>query len=116
LILSSGFAGNIEKMDLQQKRQRFQHLTELKPNVKTNAVHISLNFHSSEKLDTRKLQQIASDYMERIGFRDQPFLVYGRDDAAHQHVHITSTNITSEGNRLICMISENCFLNPPGKQ
>lgn len=100
LILSSGFAGDIEKMDLQQKLQRFQHLTELKPNVKTNAVHISLNFHNSEKLDTAKLQQIAADYMDRIGFGDQPFLVYGHDDAAHQHVHITTTNITHEGKRI----------------
>jgi len=57
LILSSGFAGNIEKTDFQQKLQRFQHLTELKPNVKTNAVHISLNFHSSEKLDTAKFTE-----------------------------------------------------------
>jgi len=59
LILSSGFAGDIDKLNFNQKLQRFQHLTELKPNVKTNAIHISLNFHSSEKLDNLKLQQIA---------------------------------------------------------
>jgi hypothetical protein len=100
LILSSGFAGDIEKMDFQQKLQRFQHLTELKPNVKTNAVHISLNFHSSENLDNGKLQQIAAAYMDRIGFGDQPFLVYRHDDAAHQHLHITTTNITAQAERI----------------
>jgi hypothetical protein len=100
LILSSGFAGDIDKLNFNQKLQRFGHLTELKPNVKTNAMHISLNFHSSEKLDNLKLQQIASAYMEKIGFGDQPFLVYRHDDAAHQHLHITTTNITSDGRRI----------------
>ena len=100
LILSSGFAGDIDKLNFNQKLQRFQHLTELKPNVKTNALHISLNFHSSEKLDNLKLQQIALGYIEQIGFSDQPFLVYRHDDAAHQHVHITTTNITSGGERI----------------
>ncbi len=100
LILSSGFADDIDKLNFNQKLQRFQHLTELKPNVKTNALHISLNFHSSEKLDNLKLQQIANAYMEKIGFGDQPFLAYRHDDAAHQHLHITTTNITPEGSRI----------------
>lgn len=100
LILSSGFAGDIDKLNFNQKLQRFQHLTELKPNVKTNAVHISLNFHSIEKLDTLKLQQIANAYMEKIGLGEQPFLVYRHDDAAHQHLHITTTNIAADRTRI----------------
>lgn len=100
LIMASGFAGEIEKMNFQQKLQRFNHLTELKPNVKTNALHISLNFDASENLSNAKLQDIAIAYMERIGFGDQPFLVYRHDDAAHQHIHITTTNIIAAGERI----------------
>lgn len=100
LIMASGFAGEIEKMNFQQKLQRFNHLTALKPNVKTNALHISLNFHASEKLSTAKLQDIAIAYMEKIGFGDQPFLIYRHDDAAHQHIHITTTSITAAGERI----------------
>jgi hypothetical protein len=100
LILASGFAGEIEAMSFNQKLNRFQHLTSMKSNVKTNAVHISLNFHSSEDLSNAKLQQIAGNYMEKIGFGDQPFLVYRHDDAAHTHVHIVSTNITAQRQRI----------------
>lgn len=100
LILASGFAGEIQQMNFNQKLNRFQHLLELKPEVKTNAVHISLNFHSSEKLDNLALQQIANSYMEKIGYGDQPFLVYRHDDAAHMHVHIVTTNITAQGQRI----------------
>ncbi|WP_256006828.1 relaxase/mobilization nuclease domain-containing protein [Pedobacter deserti] len=100
LILASGFAADIDGLDFNQKLQRFRHLTELKPSVKTNAVHVSLNFHSSEHLNDFMLQQIAGDYMCKIGFGDQPFLVYRHDDAAHQHLHITTTNITASGERI----------------
>jgi NTP pyrophosphatase (non-canonical NTP hydrolase) len=100
LIMASGFAGEIDSMNFNQKLHRFGHLQELKPDVKTNAVHISLNFHSSEKLKDELLQEIASQYMERIGFGDQPFLVYRHDDAAHLHLHIVTTNITAQGERI----------------
>lgn len=40
LILASGFAGDIEKMNLLQKLKRFEHLTMLNASVKTNALEI----------------------------------------------------------------------------
>jgi hypothetical protein len=97
LILASGFAGDIEKMNLHHKIKRFQHLTDLKPSVKTNALHISLNFEASEKIDNAKMQQIAISYMELIGFEEQPFLVYRHNDVAHQHIHIATTSIQRNG-------------------
>lgn len=100
LIMASGFAGEIDQMNFNQKLNRFAHLQELKPDVKTNAVHISLNFHSSENLKDESLQEIAGHYMERIGFGDQPFLIYRHDDAAHLHMHIVTTNITAGGERI----------------
>ncbi len=100
MILASGFAGYAQKLDRQQKLNRFSHLLRLKPNVKTNAVHITLNFHSKEKLADGKLQQIGMEYMERIGFGEQPFLVYRHLDAAHTHMHIVTTNITPQGQRM----------------
>ncbi|MES2277120.1 MAG: relaxase/mobilization nuclease domain-containing protein [Bacteroidota bacterium] len=97
LILASGFAGEIERMDFKQKLARFENLNLLRPSVKTNALHITLNFDASEKLDNLKVQQIAIAYMEKIGFDEQPYLVYRHQDAAHQHIHIATTSITREG-------------------
>ena len=97
LILASGFAGEIERMDLKQKLARFENLNLLRPTVKTNALHITLNFDASEKLDNGKVQQIAMAYMEGIGFGEQPYLVYRHQDAAHQHVHIATTSIQRDG-------------------
>ncbi len=100
IILASGFAGEITDMDMLQKKQRFENLTMLNGRVKTNAIHISLNFDPTEKLTDQRMQEIAIDYMERIGFGDQPFLVYRHLDAAHPHIHIATVNIKPDGERI----------------
>ena len=100
LILASGFAGDIDRMNFHQKLHRFENLLMLNPKVKTNTLHISLNFHSAEKLGNYKVQQIALAYMERIGFGDQPFLVYQHNDAGHDHIHIVTTNVCADGERI----------------
>lgn len=100
LILSNGFATDITDLDLAQKLQRFESRTMLNKKTKTNALHITLNFDVQDKLDDTKLQQIAMDYMERIGFGDQPYLVYKHTDVAHSHIHIATTNIQADGERI----------------
>jgi hypothetical protein len=100
LLLASGFAGDVNSFGIEQKLQRFEYLTMLNVRVKTNAVHISLNFDAQDKLSNEQLQQISMAYMERIGFGDQPYLVYKHTDAAHTHVHIATVNIQPDGNRI----------------
>lgn len=100
LIMASGFALDIEKLDLNQKLLRFTKLNQLNPAVRTNAMHISLNFDPSDQIDAEKMQQLAQAYMERIGFGDQPYLVYQHNDAAHPHLHIATNLIRSDGKRL----------------
>jgi len=97
LILASGFAGSIEQMNFNQKVQRFERLLMLKPSVKTNTLHITLNFDAKEKLDEDTLQKIAIAYMDKIGFGDQPYLCYRHHDAAHDHLHLVTTNIQADG-------------------
>lgn len=99
IILASGFAVDIDRLNLDQKIQRFKNLTDLNPTVKTNAMHISLNFDAADKLDLQKVQQIAQTYMEQIGFGEQPFIAYQHLDAAHPHIHMATTLMQKDGKR-----------------
>jgi hypothetical protein len=38
--------------------------------------------------------------MEKIGFGDQPYLVYQHHDSGHPHIHVVTTNIERSGNRI----------------
>jgi len=100
LLSASGFLKDINRMTFYNKLWQFNRLTSLNERATTNSLHVSLNFDPSEKLDKVKLIDIAGTYMSQIGFRDQPYLVYRHDDAGHPHIHIVSTNIDANGNRI----------------
>jgi len=100
LILASRFSCDIEKLSFQNKLNRFEHVTMLNERTKTNTLHISLNFDPAEKLSQLQLQNIASTYMDKIGFGEQPYLVYGHTDSGHPHMHIVTINIKADGERI----------------
>ncbi|MFV5703069.1 relaxase/mobilization nuclease domain-containing protein [Flavobacterium sp. XS2P12] len=98
-------AGNypidIEKMVFTMKLNRFLKQADLNENVKRNSVHISLNFDVTEKeISKEKLMEIADTYMDKIGFTQQPYLVYQHHDAGHPHIHIISLKVRDDGSRI----------------
>jgi hypothetical protein len=99
-IYAHQFIKNVEHLHFYEKKNRFENLMMLNKRATTNAIHISLNFSPSEKPDKDKLIDIAVDYMQKIGFDKQPYLVYQHLDAGHPHIHIIATNIQKDGTRI----------------
>lgn len=99
-LLAANYLNEAENMNFYQKMNGFQRLNCLNERATTKTLHVSLNFDPSEKLSDQKLNEIASMYMERIGFGEQPFLVYKHQDAGHPHIHIVSTTIKEDGSRI----------------
>src|SRR5687767_13289358 len=99
-IAAVNFIAEPDHLNFYSKLSRFENLIEKNTRAKTNAVHISLNFDIGEKLSQSKLNEIAATYMNKIGFGDQPYLVYQHLDAAHPHLHIVTTNIQEDGKRI----------------
>lgn len=99
-IMASRFGCDHTMLTFSDKLNRFQKLVSLNTKVKTNALHISLNFDISENLDDNTLRNIAATYMDKIGFAGQPYLVYRHLDAAHPHIHIVTTNIKHDRKRI----------------
>ncbi|WP_018612091.1 relaxase/mobilization nuclease domain-containing protein [Segetibacter koreensis] len=98
-IYADNLLRDVNDLNFYQKQKRFNTLISLNE-AKTNSLHISLNFDLSDRLSKDKLVEIASHYMERIGFSDQPYLVYQHHDAAHPHLHIVTTSIKNDGSRI----------------
>lgn len=93
---------DIDQMNLSIKLNRLLKQVALNDNVKRNSVHISLNFDPSETatLSKEKLMEIATTYMGKIGFGQQPYLVYQHHDSGHPHIHIVSIKIREDGSRI----------------
>jgi hypothetical protein len=101
LIAASGFLKDADRMNFYDKAERFTKLNVLNTRTERNMLHISLNFDPSEKhLSKEQLIKISDRYMEAIGFKDQPYLVYKHNDAGHPHLHIVTNIIRSDGTRI----------------
>lgn len=90
----------LEQCDERMRLKMLENVIALRPDVTVNAVHISLNFSPNEVISDRKMEAIAKDYMDRIGFENQPYFVYRHHDAGHDHCHIVTTNIGLDGSRI----------------
>lgn len=100
-IGAGNYPVDIEKMIFTMKLNRFLKQADLNENVKRNSVHISLNFDVTEKgILKEKLMEIADTYMDKIGFKEQPYLVYQHHDAGHPHIHIISLKVRDDGSRI----------------
>ncbi|MBS1974910.1 MAG: relaxase/mobilization nuclease domain-containing protein [Bacteroidetes bacterium] len=99
-IHEENFLINNKELTFYDKLRYFERIVSLNEHTKNNGLHISLNFDPSEKIEKEKLIEIAKTYMEKIGFANQPYLVYQHNDAGHPHLHILTTLIQNDGKRI----------------
>lgn len=102
LIHSHSFFKLPSELNFHDKMERFNNLMALNERAETKLIHISLNFHPSEKdrLTEEFYIHLADEYMNKIGFGNQPYLVYRHEDAGHPHIHVLSTLIKDDGKRI----------------
>ena len=68
--------------------------------TKKTVFHCSLNPHPDEKLSDEQLTQIAKEYMEALGYGNQPYIVFKHNDIAREHIHIVSLRVDGEGRKI----------------
>ena len=71
-------------------------------NVRTEkpVLHISLNPHPDDRLTDTDLTDIAREYLDRLGYGNQPYMVYKHEDIDRHHLHIVTVNVDETGRRL----------------
>ncbi|RLD85137.1 MAG: mobilization protein [Bacteroidetes bacterium] len=60
-------------------------------------IHISLNPDPKDKLNDEKFSEIAEEYMQKLGYGNQPFIVYKHEDIDRHHIHIVSVKVDETG-------------------
>ena len=68
--------------------------------TKKTVFHCSLNPHPDEKLSDERLTQIAKEYMEALGYSNQPYIVFKHNDIPREHIHIVSLRVDSRGQKI----------------
>ena len=85
------------KTDIARCLRDFQRY--LSPHVRTEkpVVHISLNPHPDDVLTDMEMENIAREYLERMGYGNQPYMVYKHEDIDRHHMHIVTIRVDENG-------------------
>lgn len=62
--------------------------------------HASLNPDPKDKLSDEQLSEIAQRYMQKLGYGNQPYIVFVHRDIQRTHAHIVSLRIDETGKKL----------------
>ena len=68
--------------------------------TKKPVLHISLNPHPDDKLTDQDFEILAREYLDQLGFGEQPYVIYKHEDIDRHHIHIVTVNVNEEGKRL----------------
>ena len=68
--------------------------------TKNVVFHASINPRPDEPLSDDRLRTIAHEYLRRLGYGDQPFIVFKHRDIAREHIHLVSTRVRHDGSKI----------------
>lgn len=63
-------------------------------------IHISLNPHPDDVLTDEQLTAIGEEYMQKLGYGNQPYIIFKHEDIERKHIHIVSLRVDSNGKKI----------------
>lgn len=63
-------------------------------------IHISLNPHPDDVPTDGQLASFGQEYMEKMGYGNQPYIIYRHEDIGRPHIHIVSLRINEQGKKI----------------
>ena len=69
-------------------------------NTEKPILHISLNPTLDDNLSDSQFADLARAYMQKMGYGNQPYIVYLHEDIDRRHIHIVSTCVNEKGEKI----------------
>ena len=88
------------RMDIDVCMESFWPYLEANRRTINTVFHASLNPSPEDRLTDDQLRDIAQEYMERMGYGNQPYIVFKHKDIDRQHLHIVSLRVDEKGRKL----------------
>lgn len=88
------------RADIGQMAENFRVFMPKMGKTKKPVLHISLNPHPDDRLSDQDFEILAREYLEKLGFGEQPYVIYKHEDIDRHHIHIVTVNVNEEGKRL----------------
>lgn len=83
-----------------QLTQSFEPYLIANRNTEKHTLHISLNPDPKDQVSDNKFREMAQDYMQEMGYGEQPFIVFKHTDIDRSHIHIISVCVDENGKKI----------------
>lgn len=91
--------GNPDRV-MQQTLLSFEDYLTANKRTEKPVLHISLNPDPQDRLSNVEYAALAHEYMELMGYGNQPFIVYKHEDIDRHHIHIVSVCVDETGKKI----------------
>ena len=88
------------RLDMIRAMETFQPYLDANQRTKKMVFHVSLNPAPEDKLTDEQLREVAREYMERMGYGNQPYIVFKHKDISREHLHIVSLRVDENGHKI----------------
>ena len=88
------------QIDIARMVENFNAFMPKTGKTKKPVLHISLNPHPDDRLSEQQYEILAREYLDKLGFGEQPFIIYKHMDIDRHHIHIVTVNVNEQGKRL----------------
>ena len=88
------------KVDIVQAMHDFERHMPLQTRTEKPVIHVSLNPHPDDRLTDKELTEMAHEYMQRMGYGEQPYIIVKHEDIGRHHLHIISVRVDEQGKRI----------------
>ena len=100
LAVNKVFDDGSGRVDIARAEQDFKRYMPENVRTRNKVIHISLNPHPDDRLTDMEMESLAREYLEKLGYGDQPYLIFKHEDINRHHLHIVSVNVDERGRRL----------------
>lgn len=83
-----------------QLNQSFEPYLIANRNTEKHTLHISLNPDPKDQVSDDKFREMAQEYMQEMGYGQQPFVVFKHTDIDRTHIHIVSVCVDENGKKI----------------
>lgn len=88
------------RLDIDACMESFMPYLEANRKTTNTVFHASLNSSPEDKLTDEQLWEIAQEYMDHMGYGNQPYIVFKHKDISREHLHIVSLRIDEQGRKI----------------
>lgn len=87
--------------DPTQKAQFMEAITKQNPRVyKNRGFDLAVSFHPEEQISNEEMNVLAQEVLNKLDFKQCPFVVYRHNDKPHSHFHIVVTSVDINGKKI----------------